>query len=162
MVLSAENLESITRPKWRLHPCTSSPAFWWVEYEHRSCKRPQHSGNVSGLLVTLCIYNSKELVHSAWCCFAAVDSQSQPVPPSEIRTPCWAWTANQRSSHPRCQADRAGRTLPPPTELKPQPRGYGHVQRAKHKPKHTYRHCSKPQLQFKSSSSTTSAGFSFK
>lgn len=84
---STENLESITRLKSKLHPYISSPAFWWVQDAHHSCKLLQHSGNISALLVTLCPYSSKEPVRSVWCCFVAVDSQSQTVSPSEIRTP---------------------------------------------------------------------------
>lgn len=134
---STENLETITRLKSKPHPCMPSPAFWRVQDEHPSCKLLQHSGNVSGLLVAHCVYNSEELVCSVWCFFAAFHSQSQPVSPSEIRTLCQAWTTKQRNSHLRCQAGRTSRTSHPPAKLKPQPRGYGHAQRWKQKPKHT-------------------------
>lgn len=104
----------------------------------------QTSGNTLGLQQQVTRVLSVTLLCCCWLSATACVTQRNKDTAVEhgpqtrgIHSPAVRWTG---------QAE--------PAKLKPEPGGYGHVQRGKQKTKHMYWPCSKRQLQFKSSSST--------
>lgn len=104
LLLSTENSETISRLKSRPHPCAPSPAFWWVQDEHHSCKLLPKLREHSGFTTA-----SNQCAQWEAAVLLQIVSHSLCHPVKQGHC-CQAWTTNLGNSHPCCQMDKASRT----------------------------------------------------
>lgn len=104
LLSSTENSETISRLKWRPRPCARSPAFWWVQDEHHSCKVSTELGEHSGFTRAS---NQSAQCDAAVLLLTVSHSLCHPAKQGHC---CQVWTTNQGNSRPCCQVDKASRT----------------------------------------------------